>query len=435
MADDEDDTLAMLAGDSEPSGPANADVNNSEPAAAEPKEEKAAIEDEEDTLALLESNVAPAVALPTQWFYQQPDGQVEGPLTADDLRDLFDEGQLTDETFVWSEHTGDWQRLKEVPHLHAKMHEELVTGHEKKRRARKEAREKRQKGKKRPRSPPKNWFTLDTKKNTNVYITNLPPDATVPEVFELFKKAGVIKIDPLTKMPRIKLYKDKRGNNKGDGLVSYLKPDSVMLAVKLLDETPFRPTWAPLMRVEQAQFQQKGEQYVPKDTTQLREAAKKQAKQHERMFGWHEVGDENPRVVILHNMFHPDDFGNEVNLKREMLEDLMAECGKLGTVEKIKIFQNHPQGIVSVRFADSFIAQECIKRFDGRMYAGRRLSADIWDYKTDYRVEELQAEEDERFERFGDDDDDDDVPVAKRPPAPPPLPADLELPPLPPKPV
>jgi len=40
--------------------------------------------------------------------------------------------------------------------------------------------------------------------------------------------------------PRIKLYKDSEGNLKGDGLVTFLKPESVELCINLLDEADFR---------------------------------------------------------------------------------------------------------------------------------------------------------------------------------------------------
>lgn len=39
---------------------------------------------------------------------------------------------------------------------------------------------------------------------------------------------------------RIKMYKDEHGNFKGDALVMYFKPESVNLAVQLLDDSQFR---------------------------------------------------------------------------------------------------------------------------------------------------------------------------------------------------
>jgi HIV Tat-specific factor 1 len=94
-------------------------------------------------------------------------------------------------------------------------------------------------------------------KNTAVYVTGLPHDATMEEVEEVFKKGGVFFIDPLTNQPKIKLYKDENGGVKGDALVMYLREESVALACELLDDSQFRFNENTKLKVQPAEFKQK----------------------------------------------------------------------------------------------------------------------------------------------------------------------------------
>lgn len=78
------------------------------------------------------------------------------------------------------------------------------------------------------------------RKNTAVYVTNLPIDIDVDEVHSVFSKCGVIAEEIDGRKPRIKLYTDAEGNSKGEALIVYFRAESVSLAVQMLDETDFR---------------------------------------------------------------------------------------------------------------------------------------------------------------------------------------------------
>lgn len=66
--------------------------------------------------------------------------------------------------------------------------------------------------------------------------------------------------------PRIKMYEDDKGQFKGDALVVYFRPESVNLAIQMLDDSDFRfGTEGPMgrMRVQAADFSYKSQQEAP----------------------------------------------------------------------------------------------------------------------------------------------------------------------------
>ena len=73
------------------------------------------------------------------------------------------------------------------------------------------------------------------------------------------------------------MYEDEEGNFKGDALIVYFRPESVNLAVQMLDDSDFRlGTEGPMgrMRVQAADFSYKSQQEAPvkkskKDQTKI----------------------------------------------------------------------------------------------------------------------------------------------------------------------
>ena len=92
------------------------------------------------------------------------------------------------------------------------------------------------------------------KKNRGIYVSGIPLDATSEEIGDYFKKGGVILLDPLTSLPRIKMYNDESGKFKGDALIVYLREESVSLACQLLDESYFRDSSKETIKVQPAVF-------------------------------------------------------------------------------------------------------------------------------------------------------------------------------------
>ncbi|KAM9180538.1 17S U2 SnRNP complex component HTATSF1 isoform 1-T2 [Dugong dugon] len=243
------------------------------------------------------------------------------------------------------------------------------------------------------------WFHVEEDRNTNVYVSGLPPDITVDEFIQLMSKFGIIMRDPQTEEFKVKLYKDGQGNLKGDGLCCYLKRESVELALKLLDEDEIRGY---KLHVEVARFQLKGEYDASKKKKKCKDYRKKLSMQQKQL-DWRPERKAGPsrmrheRVVILKNMFHPMDFEDDPLVLNEIREDLRVECSKFGQIKKLILFDRHPDGVASVSFRDPEEADYCIQTLDGRWFGGRQITAEAWDGTTDYQVEETTREREERL--------------------------------------
>lgn len=87
----------------------------------------------------------------------------------------------------------------------------------------------------------------------NVFVLGLPHDIKRDEIAQYFGKCGIVKKDPETAEFKIKMYEDEKvsffdfptnysqGNFKGEALVSYYRPESVQLALTILDGSEIKP--------------------------------------------------------------------------------------------------------------------------------------------------------------------------------------------------
>lgn len=64
---------------------------------------------------------------------------------------------------------------------------------------------------------------MDESRSTKVYVSNLPDNMTEGMFVSLMQKCGMVQLDEKTNKPKIKMYKDKEGNFKGDALCTYIK--------------------------------------------------------------------------------------------------------------------------------------------------------------------------------------------------------------------
>lgn len=136
---------------------------------------------------------------------------------------------------------------------------------------------------------------------------------------------------------------------KGDALCTYIKQESVDLALNVLDDYLYR---GKRVKVEKAKFEMKGD-YNPtlKPKKKKKKEKEKLKKMQEKLFDWRPDrlrGEraKHERIVIVKNVFDPDIFDKDVGLILEYQQDLREECSKCGDVKKVILFDRHPEGNV-----------------------------------------------------------------------------------------
>ncbi|KAK4111959.1 hypothetical protein N656DRAFT_733084 [Canariomyces notabilis] len=257
------------------------------------------------------------------------------------------------------------------------------------------------------------------KQNTAVYVTGLPLDATVDEVAELFsRKCGVIAEEIDSGRPRIKMYTDADGNFKGDALIVFFKPQSVDMAIMLLDDTEFRfpapGETLPKMRVQAADSSYKKTKYdgdseagasnkpgegdnsssnARRNGQDKAKIIKKTQKLSAKLADWSDdepsalhtndliaaagsaKGGKWDKVVILRHMFTLQELQEDPAALLDIKEDIREECAKLGPVTNVVLYDEEEEGIVSVRFQTREAAEACVRLMHGRAFDGRIVEA------------------------------------------------------------
>ncbi|MCJ1284772.1 hypothetical protein MMC26_004108 [Xylographa opegraphella] len=228
------------------------------------------------------------------------------------------------------------------------------------------------------------------RKNTAIYITNLPLDTDEEEVQSVFSKCGVIAEEIDRGKPRIKLYTDDQGNFKGDALILYFRPESVDLAIQMLDDTDFRfgqAAPAGKMRVVAADFSYKTQKDAPPKSNMKdkKKIIKKTQKLNNKLADWddddpsaiQEVSSRWDKVVILKHMFTLEELEEDPAAMLDIKEDIREECAKLGEVTNVVLFDKEPDGVASVRYSNPEAANACVKVMSGRFFSSKHVIAYI----------------------------------------------------------
>ncbi|KAI1868680.1 uncharacterized protein JN550_006255 [Neoarthrinium moseri] len=284
--------------------------------------------------------------------------------------------------------------------------------------------EERDQARKKHKAPPQ------PRQNTAIYVTGLPADATLDEVHDVFsRKCGVVAEEIDSGRPRIKLYTDADGNFKGDALVVFFKPQSVDMAIMLLDDTDFRYTASGLptgrMRVQAADSSYKKTQHdagaeagaktgaggqedgsanggapaaaapaaaaAPKKDHRAREQDKQKIikrtqKLDAKLADWDDddvpyaaqlesAAPRKDKVVVLRHMFTLQELDEDPAAMLDIKEDIREECAKLGPVTNVVLYDLEQDGVASVKFQSPQAAEACVRLMDGRAFDGRTVRA------------------------------------------------------------
>src|SRR3989338_473739 len=242
-----------------------------------------------------------------------------------------------------------------------------------------------------------------------VYVTGLPPSVSVDAVRSYFSRAGIVKEDssgrPCVRLDPI----DGGGAGGGHGgdarmcrsaLVRYFKPESVPLAITLLDQSPFDSSHEVRVSLPPFAVRDLGD---PADasssssssaaaiaapssrrqTALMGRAAQRAARargaaaaSQEALLSWSDA--ETRRHVVLRHMFDPAAAAaatasasrDGARFYDELRGDVLEEARRLGRVEACFVFRGHPDGAVALKFADAEVAAYCVRTFDGRPRPG-----------------------------------------------------------------
>lgn len=248
------------------------------------------------------------------------------------------------------------------------------------------------------------WFEVDDKTNTKVYVSNLPCDLTEDQFIDLMEKCGMILKD-LENEYKIKLYKDEEGNFKGDALCTYIRRESVELALQILDEYQVDGKGQKI-KVEVAKFQLKGE-YNPKlkPKKKRKKDLDKMQKKQEKLFDWRPEPMRGQRakhenVAIFRNVFDPMEFHTAMERILVHKEAIRQQATTFGEVKKVEIFDLNPEGVMQITFAEVESADMCTATLNNRLYLKRILNVKTWDGKEKFKIDETEEEREARIKKW-----------------------------------
>lgn len=97
------------------------------------------------------------------------------------------------------------------------------------------------------------------------------------------------------------------------------------------------------------------------------------------------AGSKRPRTLVLRQMFRIFEIEEDPASLLEIKEDIREECSKAGVVTSVVLYDQEPEGIVTVKFRDADAAAACVDAMNGRPFDGRIVEASLATGKEKFR--------------------------------------------------
>lgn len=240
-----------------------------------------------------------------------------------------------------------------------------------------------------------------------IYQENLPKDIQISEVVEFCRRAGQQQ-QQNTGEPKVKLYKDNNGEQKGDAIVTYLQSESVDIALDILDGDTIRENYP--VKITRAVFDTKRPRTINNTGMKMTQTIQQRAQL--QALSWDESEDTRSigqKAIVILNAYVLQEFEESEKSYDKLYEELTKKMQQFcqenaGPVHRIKVFPKNKLGAILVRFKTTGAAQIAVENLSDIQFCGRKLQIqyldrDIIQYINQHSLEET---EEQRLQSFGD---------------------------------
>lgn len=255
------------------------------------------------------------------------------------------------------------------------------------------------------------------KESNSIIISGFSKTIDLNELANIFSKCGIILKD-INQNPTVIQHQD------GSVLISFLRNESVSLAITLYDDTEI---FSDKIKVRQASLDEI-EAFIAKPIDkQTFKLLMKERKRQLNQLKWSLNDTSVPtgvqfKTIILRHVFTQEEVSHFPNIKLEIqtsIQKILDSMFKLKyaydeqyrrCVSKIKIYLNHPEGIVAVQFRQGKDAEYAVNQLNNSSITitnipnQRTIEAELWKRRSKDLKEEFEIMDNEddlqRLDKF-----------------------------------